>query len=414
MKTTQPKDQGKQKGRRSNGEGTQLTDGRWQVRLQAPDGKMKVFYGKTKKDAQQKRDEARLALKKGEPIPSGRKTFGQLLDEWLDVIVKPHVRPMVYHNYESCVRLHLKPILGKTRLAKLTAMDFDTLYAMKAAEGLAPRTIRRIHAVARNAMNVALGWEMVTKNVVSKANPPAEPDGEYVTLDPEEAVRMLACVRGHKLECIVTLALTTGLREAELLGLHWEEVDFAGELLKIRRQVQRVPREGFTELPPKSKKGIRKIRLTSIGIEALRRQRERVDEMRIAAGERWDERGLVHPNRYGRPIEKQNLTQRNWKPFLERNGFRDMRFHDLRHSTATLLFRLGVPMKVIQSILGHSTISVTSDIYTSEVQELQDAAMAALNDFLTPAKSSTASTTASAEPIPLRPLINQHKIRGLD
>ncbi len=371
-----------QKPRRPRGQGTRLPDGRWQVRLRLPDGRVKAFYGKTLREAQKKRNDARRLIEQGRPLPNERITLADYLHRWLEQVVRPNLRATVYHRYVINVEKHILPTLGNRRIAALQPSDFQALYATKQAENLAPRTIRQIHATARNALNVAVSWGLIPRNPAIGAVPPTAPDDDYETLSPDDAMRMLAAVHGTSLDCIVTLALTTGMRQGELLGLKWEDVDLEDGMIRVRRQVQRVPGEGWQETAPKSRKGIRSIRLTQIGVAALRRQRERIAMMRNTASSTWTDADLVHPNHAGRPIERQNLL-RQWKRFLANNGFDPtFHFHNLRHSTATLLFRLGVPMKVVQQILGHSTISVTSDIYTSPVMEMQDVAMAALESLL--------------------------------
>lgn len=271
--------------------------------------------------------------------------------------------------------------LGKKRLASITPQDCQWLYRRKLDAGLAPRTVKHIHEVLHNALADATAWGLVPRNVADLASPPRVPEQEQHALTPEQARRLLAAVQGTQLDCIVSLALTTGMREGELLGLRWSAVDLEAGVLRVSRQLQRVARQGILESEPKTKRSRRPLLLTPIGIKALERQREMVEGMRLAAGPRWEECDLVHPNRYGRPLETSRLWTRFDKVRTEL-GLPDVRFHDLRHSTATLLLSLGIHPKVVQEILGHSQIGITLDLYSDHVPAMHSDAMERLNGLL--------------------------------
>jgi integrase len=305
--------------------------------------------------------------------------------------VKTGCRPNIYHRYEINCRVHIIPELGHRQISKLSAPEIQQFLADKQdpekrrqrkERPLAPRTVKQMFAVLRNALNVALEWRLIPYNPCQGVRPPKVPKTRYRTVIGEEVLILLERVQGHSLECLITLALTTGLREGELLGLRWQDVDLVRGLVMVRQQAQRVPYQGWYFPEPKSDTSSRLVLLTDPGVAALLRQETRVELMRDVAGDRWEDHNLVHPNRLGRPIEKGNLIRR-WKRFLGANSFEDMTIHELRHSTATVLFSLGVPLPVIQEILGHSGISVTSDIYRGYVAPLHEDAMAKLNAFLT-------------------------------
>lgn len=398
-----------QKPRRPRGQGTQLPDGRWQVRMRLPGGKTKAFYGKTLREAQRKRAEAKQLLERGYNISNPRLTVGEYLEQWLRDVVRPAVRPNVYHRYEINVRKHLVPALGHIRLDRLAAENVDALKSQLLASGLAPRTVKNIHATLRNALNAAVARRRLTWNPAAVSGPPRVEKPSHQRLTPEQSILLLDRVAGTPLECIVTLALTTGLREGELLGLKWEDVDLDAGVIRVRRQMQRIPGEGWRESEPKSATSRRSVLLTPLALAALERQRAAVAELRERArltGEEWDGRyDLVHPNQHGRPIEKGNLLRR-WRRFLAKNGLPPMRFHDLRHSTARLLLALKVPLRTIQEILGHSQISTTSDIYGDEVAPLHAEAMSLLNALL--ARDRHQDRHQQVEPPTLR-LIKRHK-----
>ncbi len=386
---------------------TKLSDGRYQTKLKDGAGKRVSVYGKTKKECQENANNLRRDVEAGKPTPSKRLTLCEYLTGyrewpavdpqtheelpprgWLGDVVRPSVRAGVYCRYEINVRKHILPALGKERLIKLSADQVQRLITMKGeprergGEGLAPRTAKQIFGTLRNALNAAVRKRELVWNVCAGVTPPRTTKPEHHRLSVEAAQDLLERLEGDPLECIVTLALTTGLREAELLGLKWSDMDLEGRALLVRHQVQRVPHEGWQETDPKSKTSTRAVVLTPQGVEALRRQKRLVAEMRLVAGEEWEDRNLVHPNRLGRPIEKGNLLRR-WYRFLEKNHLPSMTIHELRHSTATMLLALHVPPKVVQEILGHTSIAITSDIYQDYVPPLHEEAVAALDKLLT-------------------------------
>lgn len=382
-----------------------LQDGRYQIKIRLPNGQRKSVYGRT--EAEVKREVKRLQseIADGQPVTSGRQSLCQFLSGhrewpahdaqgvplepkgWLGTVVRPGVRASVYHRYEINCRVHIIPELGTRQLSKLTAPYIQQFLAdkqdpAKQKPALSPRTVHQMLAVLRNALNVAVSWRLIPFNPCLGVRPPKVPRSKYTTLSGDDVLILLERVQGHQLECFVTLACTTGLREGELLGLRWQDVDPVRGLLMVRQQAQRIPHQGWHFPEPKSETSNRLVILTDPGMAALERQRERVGMMRAAANGSWQDFDLVHPNRLGRPIEKGNLLRR-WRMFLEKEGFDYMKPHELRHTTATVLFALGVAMPVVQEILGHSSISVTSDIYRGYVPPLHQDAMKRLNALLT-------------------------------
>jgi integrase len=220
----------------------------------------------------------------------------------------------------------------------------------------------------------------VAVNVADDVNPPRVPGREFRTLLPEEATRLLAAASEDRFYALYSLALTCGLRQAELLGLRWRDLDMSGAVLAVRQQVYRLKGEWhYTE--PKTEKGRRTVSLSSSVVGALREHRLRQKEERLRA-ETWEDNDLVFPNQVGRPVEKGNLLRRSFWPLLERAGLPHMRFHDLRHSSATLLLGEGVHPKVVQERLGHSSISVTMDVYSHVMPTLQRDAAERLDRLL--------------------------------
>lgn len=362
--------------RRGKGEGsiTQLSDGRWQARLSYWDGgrrKWKAYYGRTRTEARQKLTAALAALQQGQRPVSERQTVGQFLERWLRDVAQPSLRPRTFTRYRELVQLHTIPALGRRPLARLSPEDLQALYRRKLEEGLAPRTVGHLHRVLHRALQDALRWGLVARNVCAAVRPPKVPTRELRVLGPEDARRLLAAAAGDPFEALYVLALTAGLRQGELLGLKWADVDLDAGRLQVRRTLQRVRFGGWIEAEPKSRTSRRSVVLTPLAVEALRRHRARQLAQRLQAGQAWEDHDLVFTNALGRPIEPQNLLRRSYWPLLERAGLPRMRFHDLRHSAATLLLAQGVHPKVVQEMLGHASISLTLDTYSHVLPNLQ-------------------------------------------
>jgi integrase len=202
------------------------------------------------------------------------------------------------------------------------------------------------------------------------------------TLNGEQAQQFLAVAQGDPLEALYVLALTAGARQGELLCLKWEDIDLALCRMQIRRTITRLVNKGFTVSEPKTAKSRRIIHLTPLAIEALKQHRVKQNEARLAAGAAWDHQGWVFCNAVGRPIEAGNMIRRSFRPLLQKAGLPIIRFHDLRHSTASLLLSLGIHPKVEQELLGHSQISLTLDTYSHVIPALHEEAVKILSTLL--------------------------------
>lgn len=373
--------------RRGHGEGSifQRNDGLWVARLDLGyrDGRRrrKDLYGRTRRDVQRKLAAAQRALHDGLPVTSERQTAGGFLERWLEDVARQNVRLRTYIRYRELLTLHVLPSLGRRPLARITAPDLQALYGRKLKEGLSPRTVGHVHRVLHRALQDAVRWGLVGRNICDAVKPPRVQPKEMRSLSPDEARRLLAAAQGDPLEALYILALTAGLRQGEILGLKWQDVDLDSGQLQIQRTIARVTGQGFTESEPKSARSRRSITLTALAAAALSRHRAAQLEYRLQAIA-WEDHDLVFPNEVGRPIEAGNLTRRAFYPLLERAGVPRARFHDLRHTAATLLLTQGVHPKIVQEMLGHSAVSLTLDVYSHVVPSLQAEAAAKMDAVL--------------------------------
>jgi integrase len=375
-------------GRRGAGEGsvTRLPDGRWMSRVDLGylNGRRvrKAYFGNTRAEATAKLNRALAEKQRGLPVAIPKQTMNQFLTKWLEETAIPNVGPKTGVRYRELVTLHIIPSLGRTTLTKLSPQDLQALYSSKLAQGLAPRTVGHIHRVLHCALGQAVRWELVARNVADAVDPPRVPRAEIRALNPEEARRLLAAAEGDPLEALYVVALTAGMRQGEILGLKWMDIDLEAGVLQVRRTIGRVRGLGVIEREPKSATARRKIVLAPMAVEALRDHWDRQFTDRLAGAALPGKDSRVFCTRTGHAIEPQNLLYRSYKKLLLRAGLPHMRFHDLRHSAATLLLSMGTHPKVVQELLGHSQISLTLDTYSHVLPGLQGEAVGKLDALL--------------------------------
>lgn len=371
--------QGKDR-RRGHGESsiTQMADGRWQARIDLGyvngKRKRKAIYGKTRQEVAKKLTTALHEHQQGLPIDLPRQTVGQFLTHWLANVVRPSVRPKTYASYEQIVSQHLVPGLGHIELRKLAPQQVQQLLNEKlqskrklqngreSTKTISPRTVAYIHAVLRSALDQALKWGLVARNVAKLVDSPRVERKEVSVLTPETAQALVDAVKAERLGPLCTFALATGLRLGEALGLHWQDVDLDARTIRVRQALQRIDGE-LRLVEPKTDRSRRTVGLSSIAAAALKDQRRRQLEARLAQGATWQESGLVFTSEVGTPLEPTNIS-RDLNRMLKRHELPPMRFHDLRHGCASLLFAQGASAREIMEVLGHDQISTTMDIYT--------------------------------------------------
>jgi integrase len=355
--------------RRGHGEGSiyyRESDGKWcsVVDLGYVNGKRKrkVLYGKTRKEVAEKLKIVLREQQQGLPIMIERQTLGHFLSHWLADVVAPNKRPKTYRSYEQIVRCYLQPVLGHHQLTKLTSQHVQAMLKAKTAEGLSPRSVQRIRDVLRNALNHAYRWELVSRNVALLVEPPRiEPTAIHL-LTLAQARVLFEQARGDRLEAVYRVALSLGMRQGEILGLRWQDIDFETRVLRVAFALQAV--HGKLQLvKPKTAHSDRTLQLPATLVQVLKAHRTRQLEERLLAGDQWQEHGLVFTTRVGTPIHPRNLM-RSFYALLKRAALPPMRFHDLRHSCASLLAAQGIPARVAMEILGHSDIRLTQNIYT--------------------------------------------------
>jgi integrase len=307
--------------------------------------------------------------------------LGEYLNRWLNGSVKGSVKAKTFNDYEWLVRKHIAPALGRIRLESLSPIHLQRLYQAKLEAGLSPSTVRHLHVVLHRALDQALRWGLVPRNVSEAVDLPKLQKKEIRPLSADEARRLLEAARGDRLEALYMLAIHCGLRQGELLGLRWENLDLETGTLQVRRTLT-TTKGGPRFTAPKTAKSRRSIKLTAGAVDALRRHHDRQFAESTRLTGLWQDYGLVFATTTGTPLNPSNLTSRFFKPLLKRAGLPDVRFHDLRHTCATLLLSKGVHPKLVQELLGHATIAITLDTYSHVLPGMGDQTANAMESAL--------------------------------
>jgi integrase len=372
--------------RRGHGEGgiRQRADGRYEatVSLGWRNGKRhrKSIYGRTRREVADKLAAALKAQHDGLAFAPETHKVGSYFDDWLEY-VKPTVRPSTWHRYEVNVRVHIKPALGHVRLARLSPQHLTRFYSERQASGLAPRTVLQLHRLIHAALKQAVRWDLVARNVAGLVDPPRAPRLDVQTYTAEEVRTLLAAAAGDQFEALYVLAVTTGMRQGELLGLRWRDVNLDTNVLQVRFALQRMPDKTLQLVEPKTNSSRRKVHLSVVAADALRRHKVRQASERLRLGARWEDHDFVFPNHTGRPMCGVSLLHTHYLPMLWRAGLPRRRFHDLRHTAATLLLEANVNTKVVSELLGHTHVSTTMDIYQHVTPTMQHQAAGVFDDL---------------------------------
>jgi integrase len=300
-------------------------------------------------------------------------TLVDYLDRWLEDSVRDSVKQRTFENYAYVVRLHLAPTLGHLKLKALSPAHVQGLYRSKLNSGLSRRTVQLIHTTLHKALKQAVRWGLVPRNVTEAVTAPRPTKKEIHPLTPIEARTLLEAAKGERFEALYVLAVTAGLRRGELLGLRWTDVDLERGYVQVRQQLIRTE-GGLTFTSPKGGRS-RSVRLTTSAIEVLESHRERQLEEKLRLAGLWSENGLVFTTAIGTPMDGDNLVKRSFKPLMGRTRLPQIRFHDLRHTFATLLLSRGTHPKVVQEMLGHANISQTMDTYSHVLPDMQKGAV---------------------------------------
>ena len=347
----------------------------------------------TKRDADRALAEALHQRDTGIDVSPGKLTVGDYLRRWLRDYAAQSVAASTLERYLSIVEHHLIPLLGSLRLRDLRPAHIQAAYgrarapggrADGAASGLSPRTVLKHHRLLHEALSHAVEWQLLALNPAASVKAPRPGRPEMRVLDAEEAGRLLEAAAETPFYALAYLALATGARMGELLALRWRDADLDRGSLQVTRTARRVTGKGIAYSEPKTHRSRRPVALSSETVQVLREHRIAQAERRLELGPAYADNDLVFTGPTGHPLDDSNL-RRAFRRTLADAGLPRLRFHDLRHSAATLMLRAGVHPKVVSERLGHATVGITLDTYSHVLPDLQRDAAEALDAVLRPA-----------------------------
>jgi integrase len=365
------------KRRRSRGDGALFQDasGRWRGAVVVTDSDTgarirRAVSGGTQAAVRDRLRDLQRDLERGIGVKPGQpKTLTAYVAAWLPAL-RPRVRPSTWRSHEQYLRLYILPALGTVPLARLVPTSVEHMTAGMIGRGLSPTTARGARTTLRMILRDAERDGIVARNVAALARPPRLVRHELRVLTAAETRRLLEGTVDDDLGPLFAVAAVTGLRQGEVLGLRWQDVELVGPspTLTVSRSLARTA-DGYELAEPKTARSRRTLDLAPVAVAALRRQRVRQKEARLAAGDLWqDTRGLVFTDELGRALRGANVTH-TFSDSLARLGLPHVRFHDLRHGAASMLLAQGVSLKVVSETLGHSGIAVTADTYAHLTSE---------------------------------------------
>jgi integrase len=296
-------------------------------------------------------------------------TVEEYLDRWLKS-AEAGLRPSSYRRYSEMCATHFKPALGKKLLAKLTPLDVENYFADKLAKGLSPTTLNMQHAVLHRALDRAVRWNLVPRNVTEAVDPPREARIEYVTWDEKQVRAFLTVADNDPLAAFWRLALLTGMRRGEMLGLQWSAVDLVRGTLQVTHTLSRGNGGTYEMGEPKTNSGRRQIALPPSVVASLKKHRLTQVEERLHLDKDYNDQDFVFADKTGEPLHPNTLRLRFLR-LVKLAGVPAMRLHDLRHTSATLMLANGEHAKIVSERLGHSSISITLDRYSHVTPQMQ-------------------------------------------
>ena len=375
--------------RRSNGEGNirKRKDGRWEGRYTAgrdPVSGKQIFknvLGKTQAEVKEKLQKALAQAGKIDFTKTGKYTVTMWMNEWFENVAKIKVRPSSHQTYRGYIDHHITPNIGNIPLEKLTTMDLQKLYrkllnkgrvdrveAKQQPKGLSAKTVRNINQVISSAMDFAVAQKIIPENPCKAVALPKVEHREMQTIPAEQLQAFLQEAKATGVYEMYYIALATGLRRGELLGLKWTDIDWKNGIIKVRRQVARVDGQ-IVEAPLKTKNSYRAVTISQQAIEVLKQQKEKTNDQ------------YVFPSPNGGPISPDSVNNM-LKRVLARAGIPKVRFHDLRHTFATIALQNGVDIKTVSGILGHFSAGFTLDTYAHVTTAAQKEAADTMGNVL--------------------------------
>lgn len=340
----------------------------------------------TKKDAEKHLSELLHQLDTGIFVKPSKTTLAEYLQRWLQEYAKPNLSPRGFERYESVARVHLIPRLGNIPLTQLKSEQLQNHYTLKLNDGLSPRSVRYQHVVLHKALETAMKWGLLARNVADGVDVPRARQTEMRTWDEYEVTRFLEIARDSNYYALFHTALFTGMRRSELLALQWRDLGF--HTIHVNRSLHQLGDGSYVVTQPKSAKSRRTIALSPSSFLALMEHKERQGAIRAMLGIPLKDGDFVFSTPEGKPL-RPNTISRVWTVLAARAGIKAIRFHDARHTHASLMLKQGVHPKIVQERLGHASIQTTLDTYSHVAPGLQEAAAETFDKLVSPKYNDT-------------------------
>ncbi len=372
--------------RRGNNEGSifRRKDGRWVAEISL-NGRRITKYGKSQKECRGWIKEMLNKIERGLTFDGMQLSLERYMESWLSGKALAR-RVTTVSKYRRYAELHILPMIGKMRLQAITPAHVRAIYMRMQMEGRGARTIQLVHVTLHCAFAQAVREGLIGHNPLDAVERPKVDTQQFQVLTEEQARTFLAASKGHSLETLFYLALTTGMRKGEILGLMWSDVDWDKGILRVERQLQQAGIGSATLTPTKTKAGRRQIKLGKGALAMLTAHRQRQESQKDLTRDRWQEHGMIFTTSIGTYMD-QTKVSREFKGILKRAGLPDIRFHDLRHTSISLLLDIGTPINTVQSRAGHTKASVTTDIYGHAMAHSQEVAAERIEELVTPASN---------------------------
>lgn len=342
----------------------------------------------TREDAEKALAKKLLEIGNGNLIDPGKMTFGEYLEYWLSEYVSS-LRPKTQKSYAQIVRDHAIPALGRIQLDKLNPLHLQRylrqLKRLDSKGDLTPNTIHAHYRTLHTALEQAVKWQILTRNPCDDVTPPKRQKKRAVALTPEQVELFLQEAQKRDRYALYLTAVTMGMRIGEILALKWDDVDFEAKTIRIDETLQRGGPNPIYG-PVKTEDGVRVVRMPEYLIQVLREHQIKQKKARLQLGSEWVNLNLVFTTWKGTAIGHRSLS-RQFKGMLAKAGLLNIRIHDLRHTSATLLIMSGVPIKTISARLGHSSTGITQDLYGHVLQAMEDKAADVMDDLFGPRKN---------------------------
>ncbi len=381
--------------KRGHGEGTigQLADGRWQGRIRYKDANTGMqyrtaVYGKSQKEARDKLKKVIKDLDCGVAPTTGKMTFGEWLDYWLENHVKRQNRLTTWENYATIVRVHIKPVVGQIRLSHLQARDLQKLYNQKfdsgrvdGKGGLSAKTVGLIHLVCHSALKQAIRENIIARNVTEATTRPTKERTEIQPMNEEQVRQFLLTSKNDRFFAAFYLLISTGLRRGEAMGLKWADIDMEAKTLHIQRSLVKTNTEKAKFHPTKTPKSNRLVPLAPDVLEALKAHKAKQEDEKAKLDTAYEDQDMVFCREDGVPIYPDVLDNK-FHTLLEKANLPHFRVHDLRHTFATMMLKQEVHAKIVQEIMGHSNIAVTLNTYSHVLPGIKEDAMQKIQSIL--------------------------------